>query len=379
MNTFQKQMVLPLIILVAGATALTAADGDGDGGGGFGGGSFSATGHAGGFGATSQAGGGGGGGFGGGGIVATGPAGPGHPVFVQRLQHLIGPSSQREPVAWVGVAVSEASEALISQLGLPPGVGLEVTYVASNSPAAKAGIEKNDVLTQLEDQALVLPAQFRKLVQVRKEGDTVKVVYYRQGKEQTRSITLAKTDRFSGDDGPSGWQNKFSEDFKGNMKGMEGSFGNIKIDQEKIQEQVKRSMEQARRAYEQALRSYTNSSKNFDAAAKRFDLLIKSGVMLDNDATVTVRTTGNAVRSLVKADDSGTIVIVANPDLRLTAHDKQGKLLFDGDIQDSEQRSKVPPDLWQKVEPLVKKIEASPKLESEDEPADLAEPADEAQ
>jgi hypothetical protein len=280
--------------------------------------------------------------------------------------------SNREQVPWVGVAVSEASDALISQLGLPPGVGLEVTYVASNSPAAKAGIEKNDVLTQLEDQSLVLPAQFQKLVQVKKEGDTVKLIYYRHGQEQRTSITLAKTERFGGYDSTS-WQNKFGESSKGdietlrgNLKGMDGGFGNIKIDQDEIQEQVKRSMEQARRAYEQALRSYSNSSLSFDKAAKRFDLLSKSGVVLDNNAAVTVRTTGKAAKSLVKADDSGTIVIVANPDLRLTAHDQQGKLLFDGDIQNSEQRSKVPSDLWQKVEPLVKKIQADAKSDLEE-------------
>ena len=277
----------------------------------------------------------------------------------------------------MGVAVSEASEALISQLGLPPGVGLEVTYVASNSPAAKAGLEKNDVLTKLEDQSLVLPAQFRKLVQVRKEGDKVKLAYYRHGKEQTTFITLAKTD-LAGDEDLTGRMNKLNALLTEDIKGSGGTFGSIKFDQDKIQEQVGRSMKEARRAYELALRNFTNSSSNFDEAAKRFDLLTKSGVMLDNDAAVTVRTTSKSARSLVKADDSGTIVIVANPDLRLTAHDKQGKLLFDGDIQNSEQQSKVPPDLWQKVEPLLKKMQADSKLESEDEPADLEEPADEA-
>jgi hypothetical protein len=130
-------------------------------------------------------------------------------------------------------------------------------------------------------------------------------------------------------------------------------------------------MEQARRSYEQALRTFDRSKVNFDAAAKEFGQLSSSGVVLDNDAAVTVRTTGKSSRSLVKADDSGTIVIVANPDLRLTAHDKNGKLLFDGDIQTADQRSKVPPDLWQKVEPLVKKMSASPDVDSE---TDLEQP-----
>ncbi len=349
--------LMSALVLIVGSTKLMAetgasvqapfaqsgaVGGGGGGGGGFGGGAFSLTGQAGGESS------GGGGGFG-----SSGRAGGGG-VFVERLQHVIGPSPQREQVPWVGVAVSEASEALISQLGLPPGVGLEVTYVASNSPAAKAGLEKNDILVRFEDQSLVLPAQFRKLVQVRKEGDTVKLLFYRHGKEQKTTITLAKTgNQFSEVDDFQDRFRKFNELIDGNAK----TFGrSIKIDQKNIQEQVRRSMEQAARAYEQALRTFTNSKVNFDAAAKEFRRLSSSGVVLDNDAAVTVRTTGNSAKSLVKADESGTIVIVANPELRLTAHDKAGKLIFDGDIQTSDQRSKVPSDLWQKVEPLVRKM-----------------------
>jgi hypothetical protein len=61
----------------------------------------------------------------------------------------------------------------------------------------------------------------------------------------------------------------------------------------------------------------------------------------------------------VKSDDSGTIVIITNPKLRLTAHDKEGKLLFDGEIETAEQRHDVPGGLWQRVEPLLNKLNQS--------------------
>src|SRR5437879_5640229 len=93
----------------------------------------------------------------------------------------------RKERPWLGVYAEEASEALASQLGLAPGVGLLVTYVATNSPAANAGLQKNDVLVELNGQPLVLPGQLRKMVRVRKEGDTVKLVFYRVGKKQTAS------------------------------------------------------------------------------------------------------------------------------------------------------------------------------------------------
>jgi hypothetical protein len=66
---------------------------------------------------------------------------------------------------------------------------------------------------------------------------------------------------------------------------------------------------------------------------------------------------------MVKADESGTYVIVSNPKPRLTAHDKEGKLLFDGEIDTPEQREKVPPEVWEKVEPMLDKL--APKAEDE--------------
>jgi len=59
------------------------------------------------------------------------------------------------------------------------------------------------------------------------------------------------------------------------------------------------------------------------------------------------------VKSLVRSDESGTIVLLSNPNLHLTAHDKEGKLLFDGPIDSADERAKVPRELWERVEPLV--------------------------
>ncbi|MGH7972711.1 MAG: hypothetical protein ACREIC_28695, partial [Limisphaerales bacterium] len=58
------------------------------------------------------------------------------------------------------------------------------------------------------------------------------------------------------------------------------------------------------------------------------------------------------------------IVLIANPKLYLTAHDKDGRLLFDGEVDTPEQKDKVPRDLWEKVEPLLGKMNASPAAEA---------------
>lgn len=282
----------------------------------------------------------------------------------------IEPLSAGEPIGrkemtWLGTAVEEAPEVLTAQLGLDPGVGLVVTYVATNSPAAKAGLQKNDVLVEFDGQPLVHPLQLRKLVQVRKEGDTVKLMLYRAGKQQTVTATLAKTLTGFGseDDFPTGQGygalfRQFGDlpsgdAFREQMKALREQMGNVKIDQKKVQEEIRHSMEEARKAYQEAVRQATNANS---ALGPMLEELARMGASVNNDASVTVRSTGRSARSLVNADESGTIVLVSNPKLHLTAHDQHGNLLFDGEIETADQRAQVPTDLWKKVEPLLKKM-----------------------
>lgn len=90
----------------------------------------------------------------------------------------------RKDLPWLGISTEEATEALSSQLDLKAGVGLVISYVAADSPAAKAGLKKNDVLVEYENQSLVHPAQLRKLVESRQEGDVVALTFYRGGKNR---------------------------------------------------------------------------------------------------------------------------------------------------------------------------------------------------
>jgi hypothetical protein len=148
------------------------------------------------------------------------------------------------------------------------------------------------------------------------------------------------------------------------MKILRDSLGHVQIDQKKVQAEIQHSLEQARKAYQEALRNSSNAGAALGPLRKVLEELTRSGVSVNNNATVTVRSTGKSAKSMVTTDESGTIVIVANPKLHLTAHDKEGKLLFDGKIETSEQRTQVPLDLWNKVEPLLDKM--TPKAEAEE-------------
>lgn len=269
-------------------------------------------------------------------------------------------------VPWLGLSTIEVSDALAAQLNLGPGVGLLITYVAPEGPAAKGGLRKNDVLVEFGEQALVHPAQLRKLVRVQNDGAVVRLGYYRAGKHDVVSVTLGTTKDAVA------WSDDQDHPLKGTleqlhrqmrdlhldetmreqMRALRESLGNIKIDQKEVQESIRRGMEQARTAIQEALRNVTNS----DPMRKVLDNLAHSGIIVDDRANVVVRNSGKNVRSLVKSDDDGTIVLVSNPRLYLTAHDKAGNLLFDGPIEAAEERAKVPKQLWERVEPLLEQM-----------------------
>jgi len=205
--------------------------------------------------------------------------------------------SARPDRPWLGIAIEEASEALASQLDLGAGVGLVVTYVNPDSPAGKAGLQKNDVLVEFEGQSLVHPMQLRKLVQVRKEEDKVELTFYRAGKKQTASATLAKApprfgafeDERRGMGGLDPFLPLFSKppggDAVRNRLKMElDSLGRLKIDQNKVQEEVRRSVEQARKAWQDAVRHSTNAA--LGALSKALKEVQRSGLLADKSASV---------------------------------------------------------------------------------------------
>jgi membrane-associated protease RseP (regulator of RpoE activity) len=294
-------------------------------------------------------------------------------VTIERIEPVADDDRGSKAAAWLGLSTAEASEPLTAQLDLQPGVGLVVTYVVTESPAAKAGLQKHDVLVTFDDQTLVHPAQLRKLVRSRNVGDTVKLSYYRAGKLRSVSVHLGHSAVHPGplneeqhnlDEGLHELQKQLKDLhldvlIRDQMNSARDALGNIHIDQRKLQEDIRHGMEEARKSIRDALQNVTNTDPALAPVRKMLQDLVGSGVVVNNNASVTVRSSGKGATSLVNTDDSGTIVLLSDPKLHLTAHNKDGNLLFDGEIETAEQRNTVPRKLWKRVEPLLDKMNAS--------------------
>ncbi|KRN13107.1 peptidase S1 and S6 chymotrypsin Hap [Fructilactobacillus fructivorans] len=79
-----------------------------------------------------------------------------------------------------------------SILKLPGNVneGVVVMDVNGGSPASKAGLKKNDVITKLAGKAITNQGKLRDILYDHNVGDKISVTYYRNGQMKTAQITL---------------------------------------------------------------------------------------------------------------------------------------------------------------------------------------------
>ena len=74
--------------------------------------------------------------------------------------------------------------------------GARITEVSKESAAEKAGLKKGDVITKIDDEVIEGPNDLLKVVRKHKPEEKVKVVYLRDGKENTVTVTLGKRGQF---------------------------------------------------------------------------------------------------------------------------------------------------------------------------------------
>jgi len=115
------------------------------------------------------------------------------------MQVVIGPSS-----SWLGVGVADVNAEKVKELKLPAERGALLGRVVADSPAAKAGLKENDVVAEINGQRVEGAEQFRRMIREIPSGRTAEFTIWRDGRSQTLSVTLGKSDQrqFSFSDGP---------------------------------------------------------------------------------------------------------------------------------------------------------------------------------
>lgn len=96
--------------------------------------------------------------------------------------------------SWLGVETSEVTAANVKEWKLPAERGVAIGKVVPDSPAAKAGLKANDVITDVNGQRIEGTAQFRRVIREIPSGRTVQLTVWRDGHSQSVTATLGKSE-----------------------------------------------------------------------------------------------------------------------------------------------------------------------------------------
>ena len=94
---------------------------------------------------------------------------------------------------FMGVSFQPINPDIASRYGLPAQWGAYITRVAANSPAAKAGLQENDIITQVGDVAIDATHSYINTLYTHKPGETIQLTIMRDGKTMQVQITLGET------------------------------------------------------------------------------------------------------------------------------------------------------------------------------------------
>jgi len=227
--------------------------------------------------------------------------------------------AEDKKVAHLGVTTAPVDEALGTQLKLPPCVGLVVEYVDADSPAAKA-LAKNDVLHKLGDQLLVNHAQLQALLRAHKPGDTVTLTVIRAGESRKCEVHLGERAE--------------PEAIEINMQGLQSVPGEIA------------------RAIQIVIGT---AGSNVIKVLPQISVMISSNISAIAGVQSVTTTVSNASQVCVKANKRGTFTLTCTDGKkRFTAISKDGKTLFDGPVNTTEERDKLSVELKKELAELEK-------------------------
>ncbi|OGW47340.1 MAG: hypothetical protein A2Y66_01000 [Nitrospirae bacterium RBG_13_41_22] len=96
---------------------------------------------------------------------------------------------------WIGVTIQELTPELSQKFGLKKSNGALVSDVAKDSPAAKAGIIRGDVILEFNGKEVKDVSSLRNMVAQSKTGSEVSMKILRSGKEYTVKVIIVEMPR----------------------------------------------------------------------------------------------------------------------------------------------------------------------------------------
>lgn len=130
-------------------------------------------------------------------LAANGVEGMGFSIPINTVEIIIKELMEKGYVArpYLGVTVFDKDTALRYGYQLNIDKGIYVFRVSLDAPAGKAGMQRGDIILQLDGKEVNSVTELREIIAEHKVGDTVKVNYSRDGKKHDIDIVLEEMPR----------------------------------------------------------------------------------------------------------------------------------------------------------------------------------------
>ncbi|HUN62371.1 MAG TPA: PDZ domain-containing protein [Candidatus Sulfotelmatobacter sp.] len=96
--------------------------------------------------------------------------------------------------SWLGAGVTEVTPDKMKEFKLPAERGVVLGKIVPDSPAAKAGLKANDVVTEIDGQRVEGTEQFRRMIREIPAGRTAQFKVWRDGRAQNINVTIGKSE-----------------------------------------------------------------------------------------------------------------------------------------------------------------------------------------
>lgn len=181
------------------------------------------------------------------------------PKKMPRAPKLPKPESKVFSWSWesrkfIGVYLDEISQELSEHFGVKKGKGLLISKFGEDSPAEKAGLKVGDVIVKADGERVESIRELSKAIQEKEKGEKVNIEFFRDKKQKSVDVEVTEEEKGEFPEGAlyfsdnwnryvdswdhdrdklnkesKKWKDKYSEDFKEQMKILDKKLKEIRI------------------------------------------------------------------------------------------------------------------------------------------------------
>jgi serine protease Do len=126
--------------------------------------------------------------------IVAGGRGIGFAIPINMAKGILSQLKEKGEVTrgWLGVMIQKVTPELAEQFGLEKPEGALVAQVIEDSPAEKAGMKREDIITEFDDKKIHKMNELPRIVATTPVGKRVEVKVIRGGKEEKLEVEIAE-------------------------------------------------------------------------------------------------------------------------------------------------------------------------------------------